>query len=121
MTGAEVKHQLDIIVDKYEALEGRPRSQTHRDSLGIAAMEILLQWRRTRPKPKQQELKFKKGPEVPTTWPVMRVRRRRWNGECRKCHRSADVGQRVAWDPESGRPSTWQHVSCEEPFGGKEK
>lgn len=117
MTRKEVHDQVGSLVDKYEALEGRARSQTHRDAIANTAMVLLLQWRRDHRKEERATLAalpVRSAP--PSEWGITRASTR-WSGTCRRCAKPGLPGQRLAWDPKSGKPSTWQHVSCEDPYG----
>lgn len=38
-----------------------------------------------------------------------------WNGACLDCHKPAEQGDRLTWDPNSGRPSKWRHIDCSNP------
>jgi GTP cyclohydrolase I len=60
-------------------------------------------------------------PPVPKGWGVCRVTAaRKWNGKCVLCGEKSEAGQSVAWDPHSGRPSKWRHVSCRHPWADAE-
>lgn len=118
---AAIKRHVSELLDKYAALEGMARSQTHRASLAAAVVEALLRLRRMSDHDRQASLASvlatSNAPAVlPAEWPMTRVRHRPWNGKCRRCAGKALVGHLVAWDPNSGRPSVWQHVDCELPF-----
>lgn len=116
MTSKDAKAQVDILLDKYQKLDGRARAQTARDALAISTVEVLLAHRQARASQGERRMAAIGVPDAPATWPVMRARRG-WNGACRRCGKPARAGERLAWDPKSGRPSTWQHVSCMDPFG----
>lgn len=54
---------------------------------------------------------------IPADWPRTRVKLgQSWNGRCRECGAAAEAGHLVRWDPHSGKPSKWQHVSCADPY-----
>lgn len=117
-----VKRQLEELLDKYISLEGAPRAQTHRSGLAIAAMELLCGYRRQQKEFVKQQIASAPAPKIPKEWSIGRVTAR-WNGFCRVCNKAGITGQLVAWDPKSGKPSTWQHVSCVDRWGenGKSK
>jgi GTP cyclohydrolase I len=56
---------------------------------------------------------------VPAGWGQTRINKK-WNGRCIRCNGVAIAGHRVAWDPNSGRPSAWRHINCAHPFDDKQ-
>lgn len=102
--------QVSTLLDQYASLVGRPRSQTHRYAIGIAITEALLADRRVAP------ATAAKATAPPAAWTRTRTRRA-WDGRCATCGQGSQPGELVAWDTESGRPSTWAHVDCADPYG----
>lgn len=115
-TAAEVQYRQFVNgkLDQYEALDGKPRAQTQRNALACTAVEAIVHHRRVRDA-KPQPVPAGTSPGLPKGWPRCRVDGR-WNGKCVACSAPAACGQWVAWDPKSGRPSKWRHLSCADPF-----
>lgn len=111
------KRIVDALLDQYDALKGRPRSQTHRAAIATSIADAVSDWRHSLAKMAIAALPV--AMPIPKGWGRIRITTQKWNGLCRRCKKPAEVGHFVAWDPSSGRPSTWQHVSCENPFAGK--
>lgn len=115
----QVRQQLHVMLDRYEALAGVRRAQTSRNALAVSIADLLLSDRRIRrkheatpPPPAPRRL-------LPAGWKGPTRVTGHWDGFCSGCGGRAEAGHAVVWGP--GRPAAWRHVSCERPYDGLKK
>lgn len=111
------KDRVRSIVRQYAALEGKPRSQTHRNALACTAMDLLVWIAR--------ETASRTALRVPPPGPLFKLNEqggywppeftidRKWAGRCLHCKEAGRIGEKVRWNKR--KRQNWVHVACCDP------
>lgn len=103
--------QVVPLLRQFRELDGAPRSQTHRSTLGCTIATMMMPLLVTESAASVKPPVLPPLMPVPANWKRAKIGKTKWNGLCRRCKEDGREGQIVSHSP-TGRPSTWQHLLC---------